>query len=190
MKTKILQRFYICLLTGLVGGLLLYGNGCQFRRPFLKKHQPVNIKTSTPVSKLEQAALLQKTGNDLEAVMLYREAILCSRNRNEVDLAKIGAAECLIKSKKFPAALAVLEPLSAEIITENEMRKLALAGEILLHLGRTKEAEACLEAALGVLDLETLLDQVHSEDALEFDAWIPAATANLGCAILTRIRSV
>ncbi|MDR1964973.1 MAG: hypothetical protein LBQ50_14475 [Planctomycetaceae bacterium] len=167
---------------------ILIGLGCQTNHHWnpllLKKKKPVSIETKTPLSKLERAILLQKSGDELAAVIAYREVIACSRNRNEIDSAKIGAAECLIRIKKFPAALTVLEPLPLDVATENDMKKLALAGEILLHIGRFKEAETYLELAVGSLDLESLLDQVHSDATLELAPWIPAATANLGCAYL------
>ncbi|MDR2116803.1 MAG: hypothetical protein LBP87_10540 [Planctomycetaceae bacterium] len=173
----------------LIIGLLLTGFGCQsyrpfFKSPFFKKHKSVSVETSTPMNKLERALLLQKQGDYLAAVIAYREVISCSRNRNEIDSAKIGAAECLIGIKKFPAALEILEPLSLDVVTESNMRKLALAGEILLHIGRFKEAEMYLEFAVGSLDLESLFDQVHADVVFELSSWIPAATANLGCAYL------
>ncbi|MDR0705519.1 MAG: tetratricopeptide repeat protein [Planctomycetaceae bacterium] len=176
--------------------LLFSGIGCQVHRPFFKKHKTVSVETSTPMSKLERAMLLQNSGDYLSAVIAYREVISHSRNKNEIDSAKIGAAECLISLKKFPAALEILEPLSLDIVTEINMKKLALAGEILLHIGRYKEAEMYLEFSVGSLDLESLLDQVHfgsnpnpnphsnSDTVFEPDSWIPAAIANLGCAYL------
>ncbi|MDR1483300.1 MAG: hypothetical protein LBT09_00600 [Planctomycetaceae bacterium] len=158
--------------------------GCQVHRPFFKKHKTVSVETSTPMNKLEQAMLLQNSGDYLAAVISYREVISCSRNKSEIDSAKIGAAECLIRVKKFPAALEILEPLSLDSVTENNMKKLALAGEILLHLKRYKEAELYLEFAVGSLDLESLLDQVHSDAVFATDSWIPSSVANLGCAYL------
>ncbi|MDR1140960.1 MAG: hypothetical protein LBL62_04650, partial [Planctomycetaceae bacterium] len=160
------------------------GFGCQVHRPFFKKHKPIRVETETPMNKLENALLLQNSGDYLAAVIAYREVISCSRNKNEVDLAKVGAAECLIRIKKFPAALEILEPLSLDSVTENNMKKIALAGEILLHIGRFKEAEMYLEFAVGSLDLEMLLEQAHSDAVFEPDIWIPAAVANLGCAYL------
>ncbi|MDR0336896.1 MAG: hypothetical protein LBI18_07385 [Planctomycetaceae bacterium] len=164
--------------------LLFTGFGCQLHRPFFKKHKTVSVETATPMNKLEQAMLLQNSGDYLAAVIAYREVISHSHNKNEIDLAKIGAAECLINVKKFPAALKILEPLSLDSITENNLKQLALAGEILLHIGRYKEAELYLEFAVGSLDLESLLDQVHSEAVFATDSWIPSAVANLGCAYL------
>ncbi|MDR0610928.1 MAG: tetratricopeptide repeat protein [Planctomycetaceae bacterium] len=170
--------------------LLFTGFGCQVHRPFFKKHKTVSVETSTPMNKLERALLLQNSGDYLAAVIAYREVISCSRNKNEIDSAKIGAAECLINIKKFPAALEILEPLSLDVVTENNLKKLALAGEILLHIGRYKEAELYLEFSVGSLDLESLLDQVHfgtnsdTDTVFEPDSWIPAAIANLGCAYL------
>ncbi|MDR2756585.1 MAG: tetratricopeptide repeat protein [Planctomycetaceae bacterium] len=177
---------YKRILFFLIIGLLFIGFGCQVHRPFFKKHKSVSVETSTPMNKLERALLLQKSGDYLAAVVAYREVISCSRNRNEIDSAKIGAAECLISIKKFPAALEILEPLSLDVATESNMQKLALAGEILLHIGRFKEAEMYLEFAVGSFDLESLLEQVHSNSDIAFElvSWIPAATANLGCAYL------
>jgi tetratricopeptide (TPR) repeat protein len=181
---KIFKR----ILCFFVIGLLFTDIGCQVHRPFFKKHKTVSVETSTPMNKLERALLLQKSGDYLAAVIAYREVISCSSNKNEIDSAKIGAAECLISVKKFPAALEILEPLSLDVVTESNMKKLALAGEILLHIGRYKEAELYLEFAVGSLDLESLRDQVHSgsdsDTVFEPDSWLPAAIANLGCAYL------
>jgi tetratricopeptide (TPR) repeat protein len=177
---KIFKR----ILCFFVIGLLFTDIGCQVHRPFFKKHKVVRVETATPMNKLERALLLQKSGDYLAAVIAYREVISCSRNKNEIDSAKIGAAECLVSVKKFPAALEILEPLSLDVVTESNMKKFALAGEILLHIGRYKEAELYLEFAVGSLDLESFLDQVHSDAVFEPDSWIPAAVANLGCAYL------
>jgi tetratricopeptide (TPR) repeat protein len=180
------MKIVIRILYFLIIGLLFTGFGCQFHRPFFKKHKPISVETSTPMNKLERALLLQNSGDYLAAVIAYREVISCSRNKYEIDSAKTGAAECLIRIKKFPAALEILEPLSLDVITESNMRKLAIAGEILLHMGRFKEAEMYLEFAVGSLDLESFLEQAHSDSGNVFEpaAWIPAAAANLGCAYL------
>ncbi|MDR1959661.1 MAG: hypothetical protein LBQ54_11575 [Planctomycetaceae bacterium] len=174
------KLFIIILLIGCCG----VGSGCQTTL-FRKKHEPpVKVKTDTPMGLLEHAGLLQKMGDYLPAVAKYREVMVCSQDPLEIDLAKIGAAECLLKEKKYPAALVALEPLPLDISTETDTKKLVLAGEILLRQRRYAEAKAYLEIAMNSLDLETLLNRSKSEEMPGLENWIPAAAANLGCAYL------
>ncbi|MDR2762539.1 MAG: hypothetical protein LBB88_08075 [Planctomycetaceae bacterium] len=179
--------------------------GCVVHRHFLRKHDPVRVKSDLSLSKLERANLLRRSEDYLGALVKYREVIASSRDSNEAALAKIGGAECLLKIKKYPAALSILEPIPLEVKVATDARQLALAGEILLHIGRTKEAEIYLEIAVGSLELESMLeknniatvsdvskggvvgDRVRGGveiDDIEIESWIPAMVINLGCAYL------
>ncbi|MDR1485233.1 MAG: hypothetical protein LBT09_10475 [Planctomycetaceae bacterium] len=149
------------LISILILSLFFVVQGCQVHRHFLHKPEPVRVTSETALSKLERASLLQRSADYLGALVKYREVIACSRNRNEIALAKIGGAECLIKIKKFPAALSILEPIPLDISVETDVHQLALAGEILLHIGRSAEAEIYLEIAVGSLELESMLDQTN-----------------------------
>lgn len=148
-----------------------------------KKSLPVMAQTETVVDHFQKAKLLQESGDYMAALVEYRQVSACSNDPRERDLAKIGAAECLLKTNKYPAALVALEPLPLTVSTEFDARRLALAGEILLRQHRNEEAKAYLEIALNSVDLETYAEQAQCNDA-EFvvAAWIPSAAANLGCA--------
>ncbi|MDR2642831.1 MAG: hypothetical protein LBC74_08550 [Planctomycetaceae bacterium] len=203
-------RFLIYLL---LLSSIFAAQGCNVYRHFLRKSEPIRVTSESPLRKLDRARLLQQSGNYLDALVKYRDIIAASHDRNEVALAKIGGAECLLKIKKFPAALSILEPLPLDIATQTDVRKLALAGEILLHIGRSKEAEIYLEIAVGSLELESMLDRNPNNTApiretlqtevagagnntntkigvddvgvdVEIESWIPAMIVNLGCAYL------
>ncbi|MDR1052540.1 MAG: hypothetical protein LBL39_00030 [Planctomycetaceae bacterium] len=193
-----MARFFICVLILL---FLFFVQGCQVYRHF-HKPEPVRVTSELPLHKLERARLLQQSGDYLGALIKYREVIASCHNRSEVALAKIGGAECLLKIKKFPAALSILEPVPLNVTDENDVRKLALVGEILLNMERSKEAEIYLEIAVSSLELESMIGEniplpnygmkqnVTVEMGTNVDAdvvlesWVPAMVVNLGCAYL------
>ncbi|MDR1924958.1 MAG: hypothetical protein LBQ66_11355 [Planctomycetaceae bacterium] len=196
-STKICTYFLILILA-------ISFSGCQQLRQAVYKHplhkpEPVKVTTESPMSKLERAELLLQSANCLDALIKYREVMACSRDSSEIDRAKLGGAACLLRVKKYPAALAILEPLPLDVRGEADIRKLGLAGEILIYSGRPQDAEVYLEIAVGALDLESLLEQLRTAhqnkkqnadhdneqfEIAEIDSWIPAMVANLGCAYL------
>jgi tetratricopeptide (TPR) repeat protein len=184
--------------------------GCTLHRNFLCKPEPIRVTSESPLGKLDRARLLQRSEDYLGALVKYRDVIACGRDRREIVAAQIGGAECLLAIKKYPAALSILEPLPLNISVDTDVRKLALAGEILLHIGRSAEAEIYLEISVGALELESMLDQnnaaankvmpIHGAEQnkvaevgigvgsvvgdIEMESWIPAMVVNLGCAYL------
>lgn len=176
---KILTAFSMMLL------LAALSTGCQtsiFHNKG-KKTMPVMARTETVVDHFQKAKLLQESGDYMGALVEYRQVSACSNDPVQRDLAKIGAAECLLKTNKYPAALVALEPLPLTVSTEVDARRLALAGEILLRQHRHEEAKAYLEIALNAVDLETYAEKAQCDDpSLDVAAWIPSAAANLGCA--------
>jgi tetratricopeptide (TPR) repeat protein len=176
---------------------LFFVQGCQVYQ-HLHKPKPVRVTSELPLHKLERARLLQQSGDYLDALIKYREVIASCHNRSEVALAKIGGAECLLKIKKFPAALSILEPVPLNVTDENDVRKLALVGEILLNMQRSKEAEIYLEIAVNALELESMIGEnipvpnydkkqngmVNVDVDVAMESWVPAMVVNLGCAYL------
>ncbi|MDO4569694.1 MAG: hypothetical protein Q4D38_04865 [Planctomycetia bacterium] len=144
----------------------------------------VQVESQVPLGTYDQGKLQQASGEYLKAVASYRQAIACSPDPLERDLAKIGAAECLLALKKYPAALAALEPLPLQVVLETDALKLALAGESLLHQNRYEEAEVYLEIALNSLDLESFAQTAQEGSLTSAPAWVAPAAANLGCACL------
>ncbi|MDR1480618.1 MAG: hypothetical protein LBJ00_16950 [Planctomycetaceae bacterium] len=193
-----MSRFLIYILMLLI---LFFVQGCHVYH-HLHKPEPVRVTSELPLRKLERAQLLQQSGDYLDALVKYREVIASCRDRNEVAIAKIGGAECLLKIKKFPAALSILEPVPLNVTEENDVRKLALVGEILLNMERSKEAEIYLEIAVGSLELESMIGEnvpvlnnggtknrmvgvgANIDMGVDIEAWIPAMVINLGCAYL------
>lgn len=159
--------------------LLAFASGCHSLHV---KKQAVLVESEVPVDNMEMARHLQRSGDYLRAVMQYRQVIDCTHDPYVRDLAKIGAAECLMKSNQIPAALVALEPLPLQVRGETEGRKLALAGEILLRQKRDEEAKAYLEIALNSVDLEGFAQQAQCGQLASVEGWIPNAAANLGCA--------
>ncbi|MDO4549997.1 MAG: hypothetical protein Q4C96_01955 [Planctomycetia bacterium] len=160
---------------------LLQGLGCHA----IHHHgKPIKVEPEIALGTFGQAKLDQESGNYLKAVAGYREVISCSPDPLERDRAKIAAAECLMEMKKYPAALAALEPLPLQVNTEMDALKLALAGETLLYQHRNEEAEVYLEIALNSLDLEDSVTQIQAGNVEVLPKWAAPAAANLGCACL------
>lgn len=161
--------------------LLIPGVGCQ---AIGKSHKSVQVESEVPLGTYSQAKLFQESGDYLKAVAGYRQVMACSPDTLEREKAKIGAAECLMELKKYPAALASLEPLPLQVKMETDAVKLALAGETLLHQCRYEEAEVYLEIALNSLHLEDYANQAQAGNLPSAPRWIAPAAANLGCACL------
>ncbi|MDO4584937.1 MAG: tetratricopeptide repeat protein [Planctomycetia bacterium] len=161
--------------------LLIPGVGCH---AVAKGKKTVEVESEIPLGTYRQARLFHDSGDYLKAVAGYRQVIACSPDPLERENAKIGAAECLMELKKYPAALATLEPLPLQVKLETDAVKLALAGETLLHQHRYEEAEVYLEIALNSLNLEDYTIQAQTGNLTSAPKWMAPAAANLGCACL------
>jgi tetratricopeptide (TPR) repeat protein len=119
---------------------------------------------------LGEARRLEAVGRLRDALIAYR---LVHRQSGATDddraRATLGVARCLLGLGRHAAALNALAPLPEAPSTDRDRKKLAVAGEILLHLGQHGPAESALEIALAGIDIEQ-----------SPTLWLPPALANLG----------
>lgn len=117
-----------------------------------------------------QALELERQGRYVDALVLYQRM---REDGVEPEEGALGAARCLLRMNKPPAALAALSPLPEHAANVRQRQILALAGQALLQMKSHKRAREALDAALKGYDGGTRPPQ-----------WAGAAYANLGTARL------
>ncbi len=180
------MKMYLILL------LLILGlNGCSLNNAGSADTQidTANLIKNNQMTGLQKAKFLQHQGRHQEAVIEYRKIMDAAASKSQYQQAQIGIARCLIKIRKYPAAMATLKPLPITPESDLDREVLAIAGEILLRIQEYMEAESILEIALGgieSLEVKDLLQAAQGDitPASDVLSWEAACCGNLGHAYL------
>ncbi len=141
---------------------------------FRDQDTPSGIREDGKDFSIENAIALESKGDFLAALKNYQRLTNISLDPELAQEAELGCVRCLAKMGKYSSALAMLQPMQENPRSNSECRSFALAGEILIRMGRYADAESMLEISLSSPEMKNF------EDA----HWIPAACANLGTAYM------